>query len=71
MAMIAEQVDHNIHAGEATFDIWMQERKQHLSVFAATQATKRQSYYGSDMDPDAYGRTSDVVATAGHSGQIP
>ncbi|MDE7024765.1 MAG: TonB-dependent receptor [Paramuribaculum sp.] len=65
MAMIAEQVDHNIHAGEATFDIWMQERKQHLSVFAATQATKRQSYYGSDMDPDAYGRTSDVVATAG------
>lgn len=65
MAMIAEQVDHNIHAGEATFDLWMEERKQHLSVFAATQATKRQSYYGSDMDPDAYGRTSDIVAVGG------
>lgn len=65
MVMIAEQVDHNIHAGEATFDLWMEERKQHLSVFAATQATKRQSYYGSDMDPDAYGRTSDIVAVGG------
>ncbi len=63
--MIAEEVDHNIHAGEATFDIWMRDRRDHLSVFAATQATRRKSYYGSEMDPDAYGRTSDVVATAG------
>lgn len=64
-AMIAEQTDHNIHAGEATFDLWFRDRRDHLSVFAATQATKRQSYYGSDMDPDAYGRTSDLVVTAG------
>lgn len=65
MAMIAEQVDHNIHAGEATFDLWTRDRRDHLSVFAATQSTKRQSYYGSDMDPNAYGRTSDIVVTAG------
>ena len=64
-AMIAEQTDHNIHAGEATLDVWFRDRRDHLSVFAATQATKRQSYYGSDMDPDAYGRTSDLVVTAG------
>ena len=65
MAMIAEQVDHNIHAGEATLDLWMRDRRDHLSIFAATQATKRKSYYGSGMDPDAYGRTSDIVVTAG------
>ena len=65
MALIAEQVDHNIHAGEATFDLWLRDRRDHLSVFGATQATKRQSYYGSEMDPDAYGRTSDIVATGG------
>lgn len=64
-AMIAEQVDHNIHAGEATWDLWFRDRRDHLSVFAATQSTRRQSYYGSNMDPDAYGRTSDVVVTAG------
>ena len=65
LAMIAEQVDHNIHAGEATMDVWLRDRRDHLSIFAATQDTKRQSYYGSDMDPDAYGRTSDIVVTAG------
>lgn len=64
-AMIAEQVDHNINAGEATYDLWLREHRDHVSVFAATQSTKRQSYYGSDMDPNAYGRTSDIVVTAG------
>ncbi|WP_341874130.1 TonB-dependent receptor [Duncaniella muricolitica] len=65
LAMIAEQVDHNINSGEATFDWWLRDRRDKLSIFAATQNTKRQSYYGSDMDPDAYGRTSDIVVTAG------
>ena len=65
LAMIAEQVDHNINSGEATFDWWLRDRRHKLSIFAATQNTKRQSYYGSDMDPDAYGRTSDIVVTAG------
>lgn len=65
MAMIAEQVDHNIHAGEATLDLWLRDRRDHVSVFAATQATRRQSYYGSEMDPNAYGRTSDIVVTSG------
>ncbi len=65
MAMIAEQADHNIHAVEATYDIWPGSRQDHLSVFGAMQNTRRQSYYGSDMDPDAYGRTSDVVVTSG------
>lgn len=65
MAMIAEQADHNIHAVEATLDIWPSNRRDHVSVFGAMQNTRRQSYYGSGMDPDAYGRTSDVVATSG------
>lgn len=65
MAMIAEQADHNIHSVEATFDIWPYDHRDHVSIFAATQNTKRQSYYGSNMDPNAYGRTADIVVTAG------
>lgn len=65
MAMIAEQAEHNINSAEITYDIWPRDHRDHVSLFAATQATRRKSYYGSDMDPDAYGRTSDVVATAG------
>lgn len=65
LAMIAEQVEHNIHGGEATFDLWMRDHTDKLSVFTAMMSTKRKSYYGSDMDPNAYGRTSDIVVTAG------
>ncbi|MDE6126698.1 MAG: TonB-dependent receptor [Muribaculaceae bacterium] len=64
-ALIAEQADHNIHAAEATFDLWFRDRNDHLSIFAATQNTRRKSYYGSDKDLDAYGRTSDIVVVAG------
>lgn len=64
-AMIAEQVDHNIHTGEATFDIFDRSRDNHISIFADTQSTRRQSYYGSHQDPDAYGRTSDLTVNAG------
>ncbi len=65
LAMIAEQVEHNIHGAEVTYDIWPRDRRDHVSVFSAMQATGRNSYYGSNMDPDAYGRTSDLVVTAG------
>lgn len=65
LAMVAEQTEHNIHGGEATYDLWLNDSRGHLTAFAATQAIKRKSYYGSEMDPDAYGRTSDLVVTAG------
>ena len=65
LAMVAEQVDHDINAGEATYDWWLRDRKDHLSFFSALQNTARKSYYGSNMDPDAYGRTNDIVVTAG------
>lgn len=64
-AMVAEQADHNIHAGELTYDLWLRDHRDHVSVFSALQSTRRQSYYGSGMDPDAYGRTTDIVVTAG------
>lgn len=64
-AMVAEQVDHNIHGGEASFDLWSRSRADHLNVFAALQNTKRQSYYGSEMDPNAYGTTHDLVISSG------
>lgn len=65
MAMIAEEVDHNIHAGEISYDLWLGDGRDHISAYAATQSTRRKSYYGSEMDPNAYGRTSDIVVTSG------
>lgn len=65
LAMVAEQVEHNNNGGELSFDWWGVERDKHFNVFAALQSIRRKSYYGSDMDPDAYGRTNDITATAG------
>ena len=40
LAMIAEQVEHDIHGAEVTYDIWPRDRRDHVSVFSAMQATK-------------------------------
>lgn len=65
MAMVAEQTDHNIHAVDISTEFWTPGYKNRYSVFASTQNTHRTSYYGSEMDPDAYGRTHDLVVVAG------
>lgn len=64
-SMIAEEVDHSIHGGELSFDWWSKSRADHLNLFGAAQNTKRKSYYGSEKDPNAYGRTHDLVVTGG------
>lgn len=64
-ALVAEQTDHNIHAVDLQAQFWTTERVNRYTVFASMQNTRRKSYYGSDRDPDAYGRTHDLVAVAG------
>ncbi|MDE6325918.1 MAG: TonB-dependent receptor, partial [Duncaniella sp.] len=65
MAMVAEQTDHNIHAVDISTEFFTPGFKHSHRVFASTQNTRRTSYYGSEMDPDAYGRTHDLVVVAG------
>jgi len=64
-AMVAEQTDHNIHAVDIQANFWTPGHKNRYSVFASMQNTRRTSYYGSEMDPNAYGRTHDLVAVGG------
>lgn len=64
-AMVAEQVEHNIHGGEVSLDLWNPTHERHLNLFGALQGLNRKSYYGSNQDPNAYGRTTDLTATAG------
>lgn len=63
--MVAEQVDHNIQAADANFEAWTEEYRNRFNVYASMQNTRRKSYYGGDMDPNAYGRTHDLVVVAG------
>ena len=64
-AMVAEQTDHNIHAVDLQAKFWTPERVNNYTLFASMQSTNRESYYGSEMDPNAYGSTKDLVVVAG------
>ncbi len=63
--MVAEQTDHYIHAVDLQANFWTPGHKNRYSVFASMQNTRRSSYYGSEMDENAYGRTHDLVVVTG------
>lgn len=64
-ALVAEEVDHLINGGEGSWDWWDADRTRKLNIFTALQHTSRKSYYGSDRDLNAYGRTTDLTLASG------
>lgn len=64
-ADIAEQLEHAIDGGGLKFDLFSSDYKQKLSVFTSAQYTDRDSYYGTNQDPNAYGKTTDLTWMAG------
>ena len=64
-AMIAETTDHLINSGGLSFDGTSKNSRHRYSIFASAQSTKRESYYGADMNPNAYGKTTGVTTVAG------
>ena len=64
-AMIAETTDHLINSGGLSFDGTSKNTRHRYSIFASAQSTKRDSYYGAEMNEKAYGKTDGVTAVAG------
>lgn len=64
-ANIAEQLEHTINSGGLKFDYFSPNEKHRLSVYASTQHTGRDSYYGGNQDVNAYGATKDFTWVAG------
>lgn len=64
MAMLCEQLDHNIDGGGLRFDIFPNMRHR-ASVYASAQGISRSSYFGADMNPNAYGTTKDLTFVGG------
>ena len=64
-AMIAEQTKHGINTGGLKFDWFSPDQKHRLNAFASVQHISRDSYYGAGMDPNAYGRTTDLTWVGG------
>ncbi len=62
---ITEQTDHNINGGGLKYDIFSKDYKHHVNLYASSQHTKRESYYGTGGNPNAYGHTTDLTFIGG------
>ena len=63
-ADIAESVRHKINSGALTFDLLLRESDKFTAFFSA-QRVNRDSYYGANQDPSAYGNTKDFTFSSG------
>lgn len=62
---ITEQTKHIINSGGISYDQFWKEYKHKLSVYGSIQHTDRESYYGAQMNPNAYGKTNDLTWVVG------
>ena len=63
-ADIAESVTHKINSGALNYDLLLREEDK-LSLFFSVQGVDRDSYYGANQDPSAYGKTNDFTYSSG------
>ena len=64
VATLCEQLEHYINGGGLNFDYDLDESNT-FNVYSSAQKIKRASYFGSDHNMDAYGRTNDFTLNAG------
>ena len=64
-AYVAETTDHIINSGGISFEGTTADTRHRYSVYVSAQDVKRDSYYGSYMDPNAYGYTHGFTAVGG------
>lgn len=64
-ALIAEQTEHINNSDSLSYEGQSQDGKHIWNAYVSAQHISRNSYYGSGMDPKAYGRTTDLTAVGG------
>ena len=62
---ITEQTKHIINSGGLSYDLFWKEYKHKISLFTSAQHVDRNSYYGAQQDPNAYGKTDDLTFVGG------
>ena len=62
---ITEQTEHVINSGGLSYDLGWNEYKNKLSLYGSAQHIDRNSYYGAQRDPNAYGKTDDLTWVVG------
>jgi outer membrane receptor for ferrienterochelin and colicins len=62
---LCEQLSHNIDAATAKWDFYSKDSKHFLSTYTSFQHIARNSYFGTRMNPNAYGKSTDIVSVTG------
>ncbi len=62
---VAEMARHNINGGGVDYQLLSKDYKHSLNVYTSLQHTGRDTYYGADYNPDAYGNTDNMTVSAG------
>ena len=65
-ADIAEMIDVNINGGSLSYESYLFNETRHkFSAYVSAQELNRDSYYGANRDPDAYGFSHGLTANGG------
>lgn len=62
---ITEQTQHYINSGSLNYIQNWNDYKYRLNAYISAQHIDRNSYYGAQQNPDAYGKTTDITALGG------
>ena len=62
---LTEQLKHNINAATAKWDMYTADNKHFVSVYTSFQHIARDSYFGTNYNPNAYGKSTDIVSVTG------
>lgn len=62
---ITEQTKHIINSGGINYDQFFNGSQHKVSAYASAQHIARNSYYGAQQNPDAYGKTDDLTWVGG------
>ncbi len=63
-ADIAESAEHHTYLGQVVYDLFLQNNSR-LKTYFSLQTTKRDTYYGSNQDQNAYGSTDNFTIASG------
>ena len=62
---LTEQLKHNIDAVTAKWDMYTADNKHFVSAYTSFQHIARDSYFGTNYNPNAYGKSTDIVSVTG------
>lgn len=62
---VAEMARHNINGGGVNYQLYSKDYRQSFNVYTSLQHTGRDTYYGANYNPNAYGNTDNITISTG------